>query len=120
MNTAGYPFEIYNHAGFVRVIDHDGSPPNGASTLVDMPDPSLDGPVTNAIDFSYKLAASHYVERCFIRQAFRYYMGRDETRADACALKRMEDAYGQKGSFIDMVSALVTSDAFRYRTVEGN
>ncbi|MEZ4404192.1 MAG: DUF1588 domain-containing protein [Kofleriaceae bacterium] len=120
MNPLGYPFEIYNHAGFLRSVDHDGGAPDGSSLLVDMPDPALDGPVTSAIDLMDKLAASGRVKRCFIRQSFRYFMGRPETRADACALAQMEQAYDVQGSFITMLSALVTSDAFRYRTTGGN
>ena len=115
MNSLGMPFEIYNHAGFLRVKDHDGSAPNGASLLVDMPDPALDGPVANGIELSQKLAASNHVKRCFIRQTFRYFAGRDETRADACSLAKMEKAYDAKGSFLTMLSAFMTSDAFLYR-----
>ena len=120
MNTVGMPFEIYNHAGFVRTNDHDGSAPNGTSTLVDMPDPGLDGPVTSAIDFSEKLGNSNYVKRCFVRQSFRYFVGRDETRADACSLVKMEQAYdSSRGSFQAMLAALLASDAMRLRHKEG-
>jgi hypothetical protein len=115
MNSLGEPFEIYNHAGFLRVKDHDGSKPNGSSVLVDMPDPALDGPVADGIELSQKLAASNHVKRCFVRQTFRYFAGRDETRADACSLVKMEKAYDQKGSFLTMLSAFMTSEAFLYR-----
>ncbi len=118
MNPLGLAFETYNHAGFVRAIDHDGSAPNGTMMLEDTPDPGLDGAYANAIELNAALADSAFVKRCFVRQAFRYYMGRAETRADACALTQMEAAYDQQGSFVDMLSALVQSDAFRY--VEGN
>ncbi|MEO8273951.1 MAG: DUF1588 domain-containing protein, partial [Chloroflexota bacterium] len=66
MNSLGTPFEIYNHAGYLRVKDHDGSNPNGSSVLVDMPDPALDGPVADGIELSQKLAASNHVKRCFV------------------------------------------------------
>jgi Protein of unknown function (DUF1588)/Protein of unknown function (DUF1585) len=122
MNPLGYPFEVYNHAGFVRIADHDGTPPNGRSTLVDMPDPGLNGPVNSAVELSRKLADSNHVKRCFVRQTFRYFAGRDETRADACTLAKMEQAYDNKtpsvkegGSFYSMVSALLTSDTMLFR-----
>ncbi len=115
MNPLGYPFEIYNHTGFVREVDH-GAEPDGSSVLLDIPDPMLDGvEVRDAIDMSAKFASSPYVKRCFIRQTFRYFVGRPEERADACTLQRMEAAYDEKGSFIDMVVALLTSDTFLYR-----
>jgi hypothetical protein len=122
MNPLGYPFEIYNHAGYLRVQDHspdgDWGAPDGTAMLTDMPDPALDGPVQDAVELSEKLADSAYVKRCFIRQAFRYYMGRDEDRSDACTLVRMEERYDSSGgSFFDMVTALMTSDTWRTRRV---
>lgn len=122
MNPLGNPFEIYNQAGYLRRVDHavDGGwgPPDGTSTLSNMPDPALNGPVRDAVDFSEKLAASPYVKRCFVRQAFRYFMGRAENRTDACTLAQMEQAYDtNSGSFLSMVSALVTSDTWKTRRV---
>jgi hypothetical protein len=118
MNPLGMPFEIYNHAGFLRADDH-GRPPDGSSTLSGMPDPSLDGPVSDAVQLSERFADSPYVKRCFIRQVFRYFMGRGETRGDACTLAAMESAYdGSDGSFNEMLTALFTSDTFVYRHLE--
>lgn len=115
MNPLGYPFEIYNHAGFLRADDH-GMAPDGSALLEGMPDPALDGPVADAVELSEKLAASAHVKRCFIRQAFRFFMGRSETEADACALSAMESAYDDSGgSFLAMLEALATSDGFLYR-----
>ena len=115
MNPLGYPFEIYNHAGLLRVEDH-GSPPDGSSVLVGMPDPALDGPVRDAVELSERFSRSRYVKRCFIRQSFRYFMGREETLQDACALTAMEQAYEDSGgSFGHMLAALLTHDTFLYR-----
>ena len=58
---------------------------------------------------------SEHVERCFLRQMFRYFMGRDETPADACTLAAMEAAYSESGSFIDVLQTLASSDVFLYR-----
>ncbi|WP_346660263.1 DUF1588 domain-containing protein [Nannocystis pusilla] len=115
MNPLGYPFEIYNHAGFLRVEDH-GGPPDGTSNLVGMPSPELDGPVTSAIDFSQRLANSRYAKRCFMRQAFRYFTGREETMHDACTMVAIEKAYDDSGgSFTEMLIALFNSDSFQTR-----
>lgn len=120
MNPLGYPFEIYNHAGYLRTRDHapDGgwTAPSGQSTLSNMPDPALDGPVRDAVELSEKLAASGHVKRCFIRNVFRYFMGRDENRSDACTLVRMEQAYdANQGSFKALLRALMTSDTWTTR-----
>ncbi len=115
MNPLGYPFEIYNHAGFVRIDDH-GSAPDGTSVLANMPSPELDGPVNSAIDLSQRLATSPYARRCFMRQTFRYFAGREETMADACTMVALEKAYDDSGgSFTEMLIALFNSDSFQYR-----
>ncbi len=114
MNSLGYPFEIYNHAGYVRTEDH-GKAPNGTTHIVNAPDPALNATYQDAVEFSHALSESSDVKRCFIRQAFRFFMGRDETGDDACTLAAMETAYDPKGSFDDMLVALVTSDSFLYR-----
>lgn len=117
MNTLGYPFEIYDHAGFLRATDH-GKAPSGATTITNAPDAALNGSFQDAIAFSKAIAGSTYAKRCFVRQAFRYFTGRDETLQDACTLAAMESALGS-GSFFDMLTVLVQSDTFLYRTVEG-
>ncbi len=116
MNPLGYPFEIYNHAGFLRVDDH-GSPPDGSAVLMHMPEPALNGPVRDAVELSEKLAASPHVKRCFIRQTFRYFNGREETQADACTLVAMERAYDDSGgSLSELLIALMSSESFQYRS----
>jgi len=115
MNPLGYPFEIYNHAGFLRADDH-GANPNGEAVLQHMPEPELNGAVTDAVDMMERLADSSHVKRCFIRQNFRYFMGRNETYADACTLSAMEVSYDRNdGSMIEMLVTLFTSEAFLYR-----
>jgi hypothetical protein len=120
MNPLGMPFEIYNHAGYLRMVDHAPDagfgPPSGATMLAQLPDPSLNGPVRDAVELSEKLAASGYAKRCFIRQTFRYFMGRDENLTDACTLNRMEQAYdSSNGSFKALLGSLMTSDTWKTR-----
>lgn len=120
MNPLGLPFEIYNHAGYLRAQDHapDGGfmPPDGRSALSGMPDPALDGPVLNAVELSQKLAASGHVKRCFIRHVFRYFMGRNENRTDACTLVAMEQAYDQSnGSMRALLKSLANSPTWTTR-----
>ena len=117
MNTLGYPFEMYDHAGFLRATDH-GHAPDGTTKIVNAPDPALNRVFQNAVDFSKAIGSSPYAKRCFIRQSFRYFTGRDETLSDACTLAAMESALNS-GSFFDMLTVLVQSDTFLYRTIEG-
>ncbi len=117
MNPLGYPFEVYNHAGFLRIEDH-GAEPDGSSELRNMPDPDLNGPIRDAVEMSEKFAESPYVKRCFIRQVFRYFMGRDEVLRDACTLAQMEETYEESGgSLAEVLITLFQSDSFQYRVV---
>ena len=121
MNPLGYPFEIYNHTGFLRDDDH-GRLPDGSSVLSDLPEGSdiEDGTqVSDAVELMTVLSESQTVQRCFIRQSFRFFMGRDETLQDACTLSDMEAAYeDSNGSFKEMLSALFQSDSFQLRSHE--
>lgn len=119
MNPLGYPFETFNHAGFLREFDRgsDGSEvaPDGSSDIVSVPDPALEGSVDGPVEFSERLADSRVARRCFIRQVFRYFMGRDEQPADACTLSEMEASLDRDGSFPRMVGVLMKSDTFQRR-----
>ena len=66
-----------------------------------------------------KLAGSQQVKQVFVRHAFRFWMGRNETINDATVLQDAYRAYeGNGGSMQALIASLVTSDAFLYRTVE--
>jgi hypothetical protein len=65
-----------------------------------------------------KLAESKRVEQVFIRHAFRFWMGRNETLNDAPVLQAAHKAYRENnGSMKALITSLVTSNAFVYRTV---
>ena len=116
MNDLGKPFELYNHAGGVRVDDH-GAAPDGSTVVTNAPDPALNQSYATPMDFVTALSESQHVKRCFIRQTFRYFAGRDETAADACVLTDMEAAYDDSGgSFVSMLATLAAHDALVLRT----
>ncbi|WP_439630389.1 DUF1588 domain-containing protein [Gemmata sp.] len=132
MDPLGLPFEMFSHTGKFReaetVLD-PGAPPAGKKAATrDVPvdasgvldgtgDPALDGPVTNAVEMMRKLAKSPRVEQVFIRHVFRYFMGRNETLSDAGTLQAAHRAYRDSGgSFRALVTSLLTSDSFLYRT----
>ena len=120
MNPLGNLFELYNHAGYFREDDH-GSEPDGSTVLTNLPTGAgedLNGEYATPFEFAEALAASRLARRGFIRHAFRYFMGRDETMADACTLVEMEAAFDEGGSFVDMIGALAASDTFARRALE--
>lgn len=118
MDPLGLPFEMYNHAGLFRTTELD-DPVDTTGEIIDSGDPELDGPVENAIHMIEKLAESKRVEQVFIRHAFRFWMGRNETLNDAPVLQAAHQAYRNSGgSMKALITSLVTSDAFLYRKVE--
>ena len=116
MDPLGLPFEMYNHAGLYRETEL-GKPVDTTGEIIDSGDPALDGKVGNAIELIRKLAESKRAGQVFVRHAFRFWMGRNETLNDAPVLQDAYRAYTDSGgSMKAMLVSLLTSDAFLYRT----
>ncbi len=118
MDPLGLPFEMYNHAGLFRTTELD-KPVDTSGEIIDSGDPALDGPVKNALEMIEKLSSSERVEQVFVRHAFRFWMGRNETLNDAPVLQAAHKAYQDSGGSMNaLLASLLTSDAFLYRKVE--
>ena len=118
MDPLGLPFEMYNHAGLYREWELD-KPVDTSGEIIDSGDPSLDGKVVNSLELIDRLAVSERVEQVFVRHAFRFWMGRNETLHDAPVLQAAHKAYREsEGSMKALLVSLLTSDAFLYRRVE--
>lgn len=116
MDPLGLPFEMYNHAGLYRTTELD-RPVDTSGEILDSGDPALDGPVTDALEMIQKIAGSERAEQVFVRHAFRFWMGRNETIDDGPALQKAHLAYQSSGgSMKALIVSLLTSDAFLYRT----
>ena len=115
MDPLGLPFEIYNHVGMYRTKE-EGKPVVTAGAIIDSGVPELDGSVENVFELIQKLAESERAEQVFVRYAFRYWMGRNETIHDGPILKEAHQAYRRsEGSMKALLRVLLTSDAFLYR-----
>ena len=118
MDPLGLPFEMYNHVGLYRTTELE-KPVDTSGEIIDSGDPALDGPVDNALDMIERLANSERVEQVFVRHAFRFWMGRNETLNDAPVLQNAHRAYKESGGSMNaLLTSLLTSDAFLYRTVD--
>ena len=117
MDPLGLPFEMYNHAGLFRSTEQD-KPVDTSGEIINSGDPELDGPVKNALEMIEKLSKSAHVEQVFVRHAFRFWIGRNETINDGPVLQDAYRAYRENGSMNALITSLVTSDAFLYRKVE--
>ncbi len=115
MDPLGLPFEMFNHAGLFRETELD-KPVDTSGEIIDSGDPALDGRVSNAIELIEKISQSERAEQVFVRHAFRFWMGRNETLNDAPVLQAAHRAYKDNGgSMRSMLVSLLTSDAFLYR-----
>ena len=118
MDPLGLPFEMYNHAGVYRLTEY-GKPVDSSGAIIDSGDPAIDGPVKNALEMIQRLSESERVEQVFVRHAFRFWMGRNETLNDAPVLQEAHKAYKESGGSMNaLIASLVTSDAFLYRRRE--
>ncbi|EDM27004.1 hypothetical protein LNTAR_07164 [Lentisphaera araneosa HTCC2155] len=115
MDPLGLPFETFNHIGRFVEFDH-GKKVDATGEIIYSGDPELDGPVENAFEMIERLAKSERVEQVFVRYAFRFWMGRNETLADAQTLQEAHRAYRESGgSMKALILYLLSSDAFLYR-----
>ena len=117
MNELGLAFENYDHFGRYRTTD-PGEAVDANGRITDSSDPNLDGPVSDSLELIRRLAGSTRVRQVFVRHAVRFFLGRDEYPGDARTLQEADKAYvNSGGSFKALVTALITSDAFLYRSV---
>ncbi|MCE9534469.1 MAG: DUF1588 domain-containing protein, partial [Planctomycetes bacterium] len=115
MDPLGLPFEMYDDWGRFRTKEL-GQPVDTTGAIKFSPDEKLEGLVVNAIDMIKKLAKSEHVHQVFVRHAFRYWMGRNETIEDAPTLQAAYKAYKDGGgSMKALITSLLTSDSFLYR-----
>jgi hypothetical protein len=139
MDDLGLPFEQFEHYGRLTteelVLDQEataanvdkkgkplgdvfkGVPAVATGAITGTGDPKLDGPVRDAHELSTRIANSERARQVFIRHVFRYYMGRNESLADAAKLQAADKAYVVSGgSFKALLVSLLTSDSFLMRS----
>lgn len=116
MDDLGLVFERYDHYGRVQRRDA-GQPVVTSGVITRTGIPSLDGRKVNGpTELMQVLATSEHVEQVFVRYAFRFFMGRNETLGDANTLQDAYTAYRKNnGSFNALVVSLLSSDSFLMR-----
>lgn len=110
---------VRRDAEFLRKMKNgllEKRPVDASGLLTGTGDPALDGKVHNAFELIDRLAKSDRARQSFIRHAFRYFLGRNETLNDSQTLIDADRAYQKHGgSFKALVVSLLTSDSFLYR-----
>ncbi|MDG2400184.1 MAG: DUF1588 domain-containing protein [Akkermansiaceae bacterium] len=122
MNPLGMAFELFDDVGRFRdkgefLRDNKTfAEVNASGGIAQSGVAGLDGPVDNALELMKKLAESPHVRQVFVRHAFRYWMGRNETLDDSPTLIAADQAYVKSGgSMKALVASLLSSDSFLYR-----
>ncbi len=109
INPLGFFLESYDALGRMRTLDN--GQPIDTSILIDF----LGTPPTKtetAVDAVKVLTASAMFQQCFVRQMFRFYMGRTEEPSDDTVLRRMfvTLAAGNEQDIFKTLYALASSD----------
>ena len=131
MDPLGLPFEQFDDFGRYRNsemvgellsifperhVDAPTLPIDTGGSVTDSGDEGLEGDVQNAFELLQKLGGSKRVRQSFVRHAFRYWLGRNETLDDSPTLIAADEAYVKHGgSMKAMIASLLSSDSFLYR-----
>ena len=138
MDDLGLPFENFDHYGRLiaeeSLLDPEataknldkkgkplgavfrGAPLDTTGLIAGTGDSKLDGPIQDPRELVVKLANSDRCRQVWIRHVFRYYLGRNETLADAKSLQDADQVYlTSDGSLKALLVSLLTSDSFLKR-----
>jgi hypothetical protein len=113
MDPLAMPLEFYDEFGRHRDTDQ-GKPVDGRGelTMTSAVDPAVSTPE----ELGRKLAELPEVRDCVVFQWFRFAAGHTEEQADSCMLNELTARFKASGQNLrDLLVAIATSDAFRYR-----
>jgi hypothetical protein len=115
IDPIGFGFEKYDHLGRFR-SDENGLPIDTSGALVELEEQPLNGEFDGAGELSARIALSETALTCMARKWFIFAMGRGQDAGDDCSIDRaVELARGSDGDLHELLIALTTSDAFRFR-----
>ncbi|MCB9600335.1 MAG: DUF1592 domain-containing protein [Sandaracinus sp.] len=104
----GFSFERYDAIGRFRTEENDAT--------VDPTGVLRGETVEDGVALAEALAADREVHRCLATQWYRFALGRREEGADTCQIEDLTDRLeATDGDLRELVVALVTSNAFRFR-----
>jgi hypothetical protein len=99
----------------VRTVDEAGAPVAPGGTITATLD--ANGDYSSPVEFGRALAQSEQVRDCVVRQAFRFFYGREMEAADRCTTEQLVKAFAERDYRLDdLVLGFVLSDQFLFRT----
>lgn len=114
MDPIGMVFEGFDAVGRQRSHDEYGSPVSVAGEITHTMD--LDGPITGVHELADQLVGSREAEQCYLIQNFRFFFGREATRADLCSQAQLTRHFRESDhSLSELFVGLATTDTFLYK-----
>lgn len=118
IDPIGLGFENYDTLGRYRTEEH-GLPVDASGALTNTADPAIGGEFVGGVQLAQKLADAREVEDCIADHWFTFALGHPETTADMCSAEEIRLRFNaSNGKFEDLFTAITTSDAFRFRTLQ--
>jgi hypothetical protein len=112
IDGVGFGFEQFDGIGAYRTTEN-GSP---VDTSGDLQGTDVDGPFVGVSQLEQKLIGSQEVVGCFVKQAYRYAMGQEESSAAQAVLAAMQSGFTADSRVTDAFNALLGTPAFVLRT----
>jgi hypothetical protein len=112
IDGVGFGFEQFDGIGAARTTEN-GSPVDTNGVLQNT---DVDGPFHGASELEAKLMTSQEVLACFIRQMYRFAMGREESIAQAATMKSLGHGFTADSRVTDVIASLVSDPSFVLRT----
>ena len=115
IDPIGFGLEHYDELGRYRETQ-SGLAVDASGELVGLPEESLNGPFDGAIELAEKIATSETALSCLAQKWATFALGRSLEPGDQCSLDRaVAQASASGGNLSELLVALVSSDAFRFR-----
>ncbi len=113
IDPIGFGLEAFGPIGEQRTVNEVGQPVDTRGEVVGFNPSEFVG----ANGLSQRLRENQdKVGRCVVTQALRFHLGRSEELVDACTIDAIASTFATGGyRYPELIEALVTSDAFRFR-----
>jgi hypothetical protein len=119
IDPLGFGFEHYDAIGRFRT-EENGLPVDASGSLGSIEDAAQAGDYDGAVELSEKLVASTDFQECVAHQWTTFALGREPNEADECAMQDIRQSLVDSGGDLrELLVSIATSDAFRFRVVDG-
>lgn len=115
LDPLGFAFENYDNLGLWRTHEH-GMPIDTQGELVGT---DVDGSFKSARELMERISRSGNMQRCYVKNWFRFGLGRVDTEQDQCSVDVMSQIFGEnQGDIRELIMTITQTKAFLSRTKE--